>query len=61
MSTLIASLLAADRLGDDDVSMILLILGVACLLGAAYLGYLRNVVGAIIVGAIGLILILLGF
>lgn len=58
--SLIASLIAADRVSDDDLGLILLILGIGCLLGAAYLGYLRNVIGAIIVGVVGLLLILLG-
>jgi hypothetical protein len=52
--------LAADELGEGELGLILVILGIACLLGAAYLGYLRNVIGALIVGAIGLILLLVG-
>lgn len=55
MTSLLASLFAADRPSDDDVALILLVLGIALLLGAAYLGYVRNVVGAIIVAAVGLI------
>lgn len=59
MST-IASLIAAEDIDVEDLGLILVILGIACLLGAAYLGYIRNVIGAIIVGVIGLILIVLG-
>lgn len=53
---MLASFAAA--LAEDDLDLILLIVGVALLLGAAYLGYVRNVVGAAIVGVIGLILLL---
>lgn len=58
--TTIASLIADAALNGEDLGLILVIIGVALLLGAAYLGYIGNVIGAIIVAVIGLILLLLG-
>jgi hypothetical protein len=55
------SLLAAIGHGDAAAAVwiVLLIVGVACLCGAAWRAYLRDPVGAIILLVVGVVLVLL--
>ena len=40
--------MAADTISGDDLGLIILILGILCLCGAAYMAYLRNVLGTVL-------------
>lgn len=59
MTSLATAILAASELSDSDVNLIILILAVLILCVAAYCGYLRNIPGAAICAAIGVILLIL--
>jgi hypothetical protein len=54
------ALLAADRIGGDDLSLLFILLALLCFGGAAYLAYVRNIVGAIVLVFIAVVILLVG-
>lgn len=52
--------LAADTVSNGDLSVLFIVIAVGCLLGAAYLAYLRNVLGAGLLVLVAIVALIFG-
>lgn len=44
----------------DELSLLFLLVGLLCLCGAAYLAYLRNIVGAVLLVFVAVVAVVIG-
>lgn len=58
MSLLLASLLA-DRIAGGDLALLFYIVALLCVCGAAYLAYLGNIVGAVLLVFVAVVAVIL--
>jgi hypothetical protein len=54
------SFLAAADVHSGDLSVLFILIALACFAGAAYLAFLRNVLGAIVLVFVGIVALLFG-
>lgn len=60
MGSIISAALADIDASSDDVSVLFILLALLCLGGAAYLAYLRNVLGAALLVFVAIVALLFG-
>ena len=53
-----SNLLAA--VAESDLSLLFVLLALVCFAGAAYMAYLRNVVGAVLLVFVGVVVLVVG-
>lgn len=52
--------IAADRIAGDDLSLLFVLVALFCLIGAGYLAYLRNVLGAGLLLIVAIVALMFG-